>query len=250
MIPIWKMIRARAQRSEIYSQASFWDEKAKKYSGREASMWPNKLLNRHYRHEQFGFINRTLPSVQGWQVLDIGCGTGDLSRYFASRGALVAGVDFSSEALAWARKLGGEGIRYVQGSAYDLDGLEGFDLAATLGVMTVACRTRADVERLLGRIFQVLKPGGHLLILEPLHRGPLRRVLKMSAAEFRDCLERAGFRIVVAEELHCWPIRVLLAYVRWPRWMTILLARLGLSWMRRHRRRRMGDYQAMLACKT
>lgn len=246
---LWKMIRYRLQRTEVYAQASFWDEKAEDYAGRAASMWPNSVLNRHLRHEQFGCIQRILPKIGGWRVLDIGCGTGDLSRYFAERGAQVVGVDFSARALAWARRQQSAPIEYVQGSAFDLQGMKDFDLAVTLALVTVACKSRHDVERLLGRVFQVLKPGGRLLVMEPLHRGLLRRVLDMETSEFRECLERCGFRVIAAESLHFWPTRVLLAHIQWPRWVTVPLIRLGLRWMRRHGRCRMGDYQALLAIR-
>lgn len=247
MMRFLTMLRSRARRTEIYSQPSFWDDKARRFAGRAASMWPNEALNQIYRKEQFAFIHKVLPEVEGWRVLDIGCGTGDLCRYFASRGAEVVGVDFSAAALEQARTEPFEGIEYVQGSAFDLGKMGGFDLAATLGVMTVACKNKEDVDRLLAGVFQALKPGGCLLILEPLHRGALRRVLEMDGGEFRECLVRAGFGVRASEEIHFWPTRLLLAYVNWPRWVTEPLARWGAGFISSGRWKGMGDYQAILA---
>ncbi|MES1188618.1 MAG: methyltransferase domain-containing protein [Myxococcales bacterium] len=45
-----------------------------------------------------------LAPQPGEQVLDLGCGTGDLTRQIADRGALVVGVDASSEMVGEARR--------------------------------------------------------------------------------------------------------------------------------------------------
>jgi SAM-dependent methyltransferase len=59
--------------------------------------------------QQFGWRDwsRALslcPIARGQQVLDLGCGPGDLSAELAARGAVVTGVDQDSDLLAVARK--------------------------------------------------------------------------------------------------------------------------------------------------
>lgn len=51
-------------------------------------------------------------------VLDVGCGTGHFTRWMASRGLSVVGLDISEAMLAEARKW--NGLRYVAGDAEDL----------------------------------------------------------------------------------------------------------------------------------
>jgi len=48
-------------------------------------------------------IEKYLPDVSGAEVLDIGCGTGRISRYFSERGAKVLGIDFSAKSIEIAR---------------------------------------------------------------------------------------------------------------------------------------------------
>jgi len=50
------------------------------------------------------------PIVPGQQVLDLGCGPGDLSAALSARGALVTGVDGNAELLAVARERCPQGV--------------------------------------------------------------------------------------------------------------------------------------------
>src|SRR4029077_3874858 len=59
----------------------------------------------------------------GDHVLDLGCGEGRDSVFFAARGAVVFGVDPSADGLAKARRLArlrGVRVRWVHGSATGL----------------------------------------------------------------------------------------------------------------------------------
>lgn len=98
-------------------------------------------------------------------VLDVACGTGDLSLLFAQAGAKrVVGLDYTAEMLDIAReKKAHERIEYVQGDAQALP-FEGdtFDaLSIAFGLRNVG-----DPNTALREFKRVLKPGGRLLILE------------------------------------------------------------------------------------
>jgi ubiquinone/menaquinone biosynthesis C-methylase UbiE len=100
------------------------------------------------------------------RVLDLGCGTGEITRRLAERypQADVLGVDILEANLERARASGDAGgrIRYAVGDAFALDGADAaFDL--------VVCRHMSqavpDFPRVLAEIARVLRPGGwvHLL---------------------------------------------------------------------------------------
>ena len=119
---IREMLKTRSNREAVYSTAEYWDKKASELEGDAVSMWANNHLNRYYHREQIALIEKILPSVTGKNVLDVGCGTGRTSRYLASRGARVVGIDFSEKAIEIARKQssGGNPEFQVQ-SVFDLD---------------------------------------------------------------------------------------------------------------------------------
>lgn len=106
-------------------------------------------------------------------VLDVACGTGDLTRAFADAGAaIVVGLDFTAEMLDIARtkrlspNVGSpvtNNISYVQGDAMALP----FD-DASFNVVSIAfgIRNVSDPSKALREFKRVLRPGGRLVILE------------------------------------------------------------------------------------
>jgi SAM-dependent methyltransferase len=101
--------------------------------------------------------------LAGQRVVDLGCGPGLYARRMARRGADVTGVDFSVVALDYARSRPTRGVSYLQADylADDLPG--GFDLA-TLIYYDYCALAPADRARLLGRIHDLLRPGGRLVL--------------------------------------------------------------------------------------
>ena len=107
----------------------------------------------------------------GDQVLDACCGTGDLAVEAERRGGRVTGLDFSERMLERARGKSGA-IEWVQGDALALPFRDGEFDAATVGF---GVRNLEDLERGLGELCRVLRPGGRLAVLEITQpRGVLR----------------------------------------------------------------------------
>src|SRR5215203_3234237 len=116
-----EMFNNRANRAEVYSAPAFWDRKARAYGGSAISMFANRNLNRLLERDQFAFFDAVLGDVAGKRILDVGCGTGRLSRHLAERGARVDGFDFAQEAVRLARtESTGLNISYRVMSVFDL----------------------------------------------------------------------------------------------------------------------------------
>lgn len=105
--------------------------------------------------------------IEGARVLDVACGTGDLSLVLAEAGhARVVGLDFCRPMLEIARRKADEGSRqipFVEGDALRLPFAdETFD-AATIAF---GLRNLAGVADGLRELRRILKPGGRLAVLE------------------------------------------------------------------------------------
>lgn len=241
----------RRQRHTLYSKAAYWDAKAEQSQGHAVSMWPNNHLNVYYQREQWRLIERFLPNVSGLNILDVGCGFGRLTRLFAERGAQAVGIDFSARAIELARKHGsGDNPAYRVQSIFDLEEVEAYDVALSWCVLAIACQNRVELGDALGRLVRAVKPGGKLLLLEPIHRGFLHRVLNLSLGEFCDEFEAAGAQVTQMAQLHFWPARLVLANLPWPWLITAPGYYLGQAMLRcLGNLGSLGDYKAILAVR-
>ena len=110
---------------------------------------------------------------RGADVLDIGCGTGDLSAEFRRAGAgSVTGADFSAAMLALARdKASGKagGGDWLQADALRLPFADGsFDAVASAFVL----RNLVDLPAAFAEMLRVLRPGGRVVALDITHPPP------------------------------------------------------------------------------
>ena len=105
--------------------------------------------------------------VRGRSVVDVCCGTGDVSLFFARAGARVLGVDFTPQMLLHAEKkrlrARAEHNLFANGDAL---GLPVADAAADVCTVAFGIRNVADRRACLREMRRVLRPGGQALVLE------------------------------------------------------------------------------------
>ena len=109
------------------------------------------------------------------RILDLGCGTGILTRELATPGRQVAGVDPAPAMLAFARRQpDAERVQWVEGDASAL-GTPEADLLVMTGNVAQVFLDDADWLTTLAAIHAALRPGGVRLVFPPLSHGVLRR---------------------------------------------------------------------------
>ncbi|HLQ34942.1 MAG TPA: ubiquinone/menaquinone biosynthesis methyltransferase [Chloroflexota bacterium] len=105
------------------------------------------------------------------RVLDLGCGTGDLSRLVSGQ-ARVAGVDVSWQMLLRARGRLDPSVGLVRGSAFELPFADGSFQGAVSGFVL---RNLHDLEAAMAELARVMAPGGRIALLDATEpRGFLR----------------------------------------------------------------------------
>jgi demethylmenaquinone methyltransferase/2-methoxy-6-polyprenyl-1,4-benzoquinol methylase len=104
----------------------------------------------------------------GYRALDVATGTGDLAFELATRvgpGGEIVGCDFSERMLELARAKAAArtGIRFDTANALSLPYGDGEFDAATVGF---GARNFSDLDRGIFEMTRVVRPGGHVVILE------------------------------------------------------------------------------------
>jgi demethylmenaquinone methyltransferase/2-methoxy-6-polyprenyl-1,4-benzoquinol methylase len=99
----------------------------------------------------------------GARCLDLCCGTGDVARELARRGAATVGLDASAGMLAVARQRMGEKIALVRGDALRLPFPDDLFDAVTIAFGN---RNVASLPALYAEMRRVAKPGGRIVSLE------------------------------------------------------------------------------------
>ncbi len=112
----------------------------------------------------------TQPDFYAWlaadlgarSVVDLGCGTGLVTRELARRGYDVVAVDPSEQMLAAARsRPDGDRVRWIHGDASLLPGANA-DLAIMSGHVAQFFLTDDSWHAALGALHRAVKPAGHL----------------------------------------------------------------------------------------
>lgn len=156
-----------------------------------------------------------LAPVKGERILDIGCGTGDLTNEIAGFGAEVTGMDMSQDMLTKARAKYPH-LRFIQGDAEQYIGDKAFYDAV---FSNAALHWMKNAEGAARSIYQVLKPGGRFMaefggkgnvqivtqaiyeVLEEeynIHASELNPWYFPSIGEYSTLLEALGFHVAYA----------------------------------------------------
>ena len=137
----------------------------------------------HYVTAAGADLVEVLDPQAGERVLDLGCGTGQLSAQIAAAGAEVIGIDLSAEMIEAARKQF-LGLSFAVGDARDFYFAEPFDAVFS----NAALHWVKSPEAALARIAACLRPGGRFVA----ELGGARNVATISRA-LLDQLATRGF---------------------------------------------------------
>ena len=138
---------------------------------REYDRWYETPAGQAHDRVQKDDVRRLVrPASAGQTLLDVGCGTGHWSAFFAEMGYEVTGVDVS-HAMIEAARSAVFNVSFRVADAHELPFGDGaFDIVAAMATVEFLC----DPETAVGEMARCTKAGGHVLI------GTLNRLARLN----------------------------------------------------------------------
>jgi len=154
---------------------------------------------------------KLVPLHPGMDVLDVGCGTGAVTRILAERVSpgRVVGIDLSDERLSVAREIAEErgvtNVEYMQADVSALDLQERrFDLVYSRFLFQYL-PGRAGLDTLAG-MKRLVRPGGRVTVADldgnHLYRYPLDEEWEQVLRQLVHAIEETGFDAFVGRKLY------------------------------------------------
>ncbi len=137
------------------------------------------------------FLETVRSVCRDQDVLDYGCGRGEVALDLVEHGARsVTGIDIAEESVRHAREraggLGSTQLRFEVMDATSTDFEPGrFDLIVGKSILH-----HLDVGAALGELARILRPGGMVMLLEPLGHNPAIRLFRRITPSLRTADER------------------------------------------------------------
>lgn len=142
-------------------------------------------MNEAVTAPEMRFIVKTLGDLRGKKLLDVGCGLGEASVYFALKGAQVTSTDLSGEMLHFVEQLArhnGVDIRTHKSTAENLCFAPGerFDVIYVGNLFH-----HVNIDATIQRLIPLLNTGGMLVSWDPIAYNPIINVYRRIATKVR-----------------------------------------------------------------
>jgi trans-aconitate 2-methyltransferase len=133
------------------------------------------------RSRPFFDLLALVQPAPGGHVVDLGCGTGELTRVLHARvnAGQTLGIDLSPEMLARSAPFAGEGVRFERGDIAAFAPSTPYDIVFS----NAALHWVPDHAALLRRLSSGLRPGGQLAVQVPANHDHLSHWVARAVAE-------------------------------------------------------------------
>lgn len=135
-------------------------------------------------------MEREHGGLEGRRLLDVGCGLGESSTYFALRGAEVTATDISAGMLEATRRVARSHGVSVHTELCPAGSLPCEDASFDVVYVANTIHHLQDRDRFLDEVHRVLRPGGWFYSWDPLAYNPLINIYRRIATEVRTEDER------------------------------------------------------------
>jgi SAM-dependent methyltransferase len=202
------------QATEVMRQADYIDFFSNIYRALCGALAPTAkegFINEQKRGQSFlKLVQQEIPSSEGSNVLEVGCGSGGILSVFAKAGYSVQGYDLDDDCLDYGRS---QGLDLRKGALQSIDFQGKYDVVIASLLLQYLPNLKAMIEKLRS----LIRPGGYLVLeiaglydlATPGNRyhKELMRLLHFICLTYPEkelltaTIENCGFHCVYADEL-------------------------------------------------
>jgi len=145
------------------------------------------------------YVMTQLGNLRGKKVLELGCGAGEGSVYFATKGAEAVATDISTGMVEVVHRVAQKYGVQVQAHRMTAEKIDypdqSFDVVYGNGVLH-----HVDFHKAVAEAARVLKPGGKAVFIEPLSYNPVINVYRHIAKTVRTRFGADAVRCLECEQ--------------------------------------------------
>ena len=154
-----------------------------------AKVYHNMYQNIFDYEKEFGFYDKILKKNKSRRILEIGCGSGNLAKYFLQEEYKYTGMDLSKNMLAIAKKVEPK-ANFVQSDMRKMRFKKKFDAIMITGRSFSYLTKNKDVQKTLDSVYMNLKRGG-VLIFDNFNA---EKIISLKKKKFRHESELHGVK--------------------------------------------------------
>lgn len=189
--------------SRVFDPLRYWEQRHRELAGNLAAVG-HRNLTEVANAEQYqvkmsrirSIIKRWSPPGERRTLLEAGCGSGVLTPRFLEMGFDVTAIDFSSKAVALARRKAPQ-ARFKVESLCDFELKSRFDVIAVIDVL-LHIVDESEWRSALTSLANHLSPDGTLILLDTLRESPnsAEHCRTRPLGAYQTALDALGLRIV------------------------------------------------------
>jgi ubiquinone/menaquinone biosynthesis C-methylase UbiE len=131
------------------------------------------------------YILQHLGDVSGKKLLDLGCGAGENSVYFAKKGAICIASDYSQGMVEVALNLAAQNHVQIEGAIVNAMAIDFPDNSFDIVYAANLLHHLPEPKTCIQEMHRILKPGGKACFWDPLKHNPIINIYRRIATSVR-----------------------------------------------------------------